>query len=152
MNARRFWDKVKKTAPDGCWEWQGFINGHGYGQFTINGVGVFKAHRLAWEIVNGTIPPSMCVLHRCDNRRCCNPAHLFVGTQLDNVADMTTKARQAKGARNARAKLSDDEVQEIRENYAGGAVSQTELSRRFGVGQSHISEIISRRKWAHLAP
>ena len=72
-----------------CWEWRGLRDKHGYGR-----KGPYKTtHRLAWEWANGPVPAGMCVLHRCDNPPCCNPDHLFLGTQADNLADMVAKGR-----------------------------------------------------------
>lgn len=88
--AERFWAKVRKT--DGCWEWMGARRGKGYGQFYLNGR-TQHAHRVAWELVHGPIPPGMQALHRCDNPPCVRPADLFLGTNHDNVLDRHSKGR-----------------------------------------------------------
>lgn len=99
--AARFWARVAKGAPNACWEWQGakLSGNRGYGRIRRPGPqgmsGEIGAHRLAWEVVHGAVPPGMSVLHQCDNPPCCNPAHLFLGTQLDNVHDMIQKGRNA---------------------------------------------------------
>src|SRR5581483_2912402 len=95
----RFWAKASIRSGDGCWEWKGKGSGNGYGGFYAHGKHRL-AHRVAWELRNGVIPDGMHVLHHCDNRRCVNPAHLFLGTHNDNMADMCAKGRQAKGDRN----------------------------------------------------
>jgi hypothetical protein len=95
----RFWVKVVANAPDVCWPWTGALTHNGYGKFSIGPRGaqrVVRSHRLVWEMVYGNVPNGMQVLHRCDNRRCCNPEHLFLGTNLDNVADKLAKNRQAR--------------------------------------------------------
>lgn len=83
-------------APSGCIEWTGYRSPAGYGKIRVGGKGIL-AHRFAWELVNGPIPPGMCVCHRCDNPPCCNVAHLWLGTQADNNADMYAKGRSASG-------------------------------------------------------
>jgi len=94
----RFLSKIDKTAPDGCWLWTaGKFSPvrHGFGRYGAFWVGgkMRYAHRVAWEIFIGDIPSDMNVLHSCDNPPCCNPEHLFLGTQLDNVRDMISKGR-----------------------------------------------------------
>lgn len=89
----RFWSKVADGAEDECWEWQASRGSTGYGQFAMWPRGMVKAHRFAWELTNGAIPPGMFVCHRCDNPLCVNPGHLFLGSHDDNMRDMWTKGR-----------------------------------------------------------
>lgn len=88
-----FWSQVKQGAPDECWEWQGRRNDDGYGQIRLGNT--YRAHRIAYKLAYGSIPDSLWVLHRCDNPPCCNPAHLFLGTVLDNNRDAAAKGRRA---------------------------------------------------------
>lgn len=89
----RFWMKATKGAPDECWDWHCSTKGKGYGQFWYNGKPQ-RAHRIAWEIEKGNVPKRLNVLHRCDNRKCVNPAHLYLGTNSDNMLDMYRKRRR----------------------------------------------------------
>jgi hypothetical protein len=84
----------KRGGAGECWPWRGSLNGkNGYGSFFPAGRRRVYAHRFAWEIVRGEIPPGLCVCHRCDNPRCCNPAHLFLGSRFVNALDMARKER-----------------------------------------------------------
>jgi hypothetical protein len=94
----RFWSRVQIPAPcfdySPCWNWQGSLDRHGYGQFKLGfGLSPLRAHRIAYEACKGEIPEGMHVLHSCDNPRCCNPDHLRVGTHADNMADREARGR-----------------------------------------------------------
>jgi DNA-binding CsgD family transcriptional regulator len=150
----RFWSKVDMSAgADGCWLWTAGKFKHGYGQFWIGGK-VRMAHRLSWEIENGPVPSgdhhgTMCVCHRCDVPSCVNPAHLVLGTQLDNVADRNAKRRQARGVVQGRAKLTDARVREIRWLRLGG-LSERAIARLFGVAHSTVHNVIAGAAWSHV--
>lgn len=124
----RFWAKVDKRGADECWQWLATRSG-GYGRFVLNGE-VVGAHRAAWELQNGAVPPGMFVCHRCDNRRCVNAAHLFLGTPADNVRDMWEKGR----ARPRKRKI--DVAAAVAMRSAG--LSQREIARRFGATQPSV--------------
>lgn len=150
----RFLPKVRRGP--GCWEWQGKRGRHGYGRFKINYKEHF-AHRLAYEIEFGQIPPGMGVLHHCDNPPCCNPAHLFAGTPADNVADMMEKRRDIAGRLKARrpgvrhhnARLSEDDVREIRAQRKKGRICR-EIAEEFGVTREAVQSIVDFRSWKHI--
>jgi len=102
----RFWKKVDKRSPDECWEWKGWRTGrNGYGQFIIQGHR-FRAHRVAWELSTGISPNGLLVCHHCDNKPCCNPSHLFLGTVSDNARDMVKKGKHPMFNPKNRAKVS----------------------------------------------
>jgi hypothetical protein len=153
--ADRFWPKVR-IGPD-CWEWTGAIKDNGYGTITRGGrsQGHVYAHRASWEMAFGAIPAGMDICHRCDNRRCVRPDHLFVGTTADNLADMRTKgrandpARGSRGDRNGRARLTWEQVREIRRRWAAGE-QQRSLAREFGLGSTTVGHIVHGRHWREL--
>lgn len=154
--AARFAAKIDRDdGPDACHQWIASVNGAGYGQIARGGRGSGNAlaHRLAWELERGDIPDGLQVLHRCDNALCCNVRHLFLGTQLDNIADMDRKGRGRRpalvGRDNSNAKLTARKVLAIRRAYAGGS-TQVQLAKRYRVGQATISSIVLRRTWDHI--
>ena len=142
-----FWEKVSKS--DDCWDWTGFRHPDGHGQCYLNGVPKY-AHRFSWEMHNGPIPNGMCVCHKCDNPHCVNPDHLFLGTHEDNMYDAKAKGRLPFGMRHGMVALSDEDVLKIRSLYSDGVLSQGKLAKRFGVSQTCISKIVTRKRWTHL--
>jgi hypothetical protein len=154
--AERFWEKVDKRGPDECWEWQAARVRHGYGRIgTGVGRGIDGAHRVSWQLHFGPIPAGMSICHTCDNPPCVNPVHLFVGTQDENWADMRTKGRGSEpphrlGEAVNTAVLTEATVRICRERYAAGERT-TDLAREFGVNQSTIKRVVSRKTWKHVA-
>lgn len=134
----------------GCLEWQGYREKDGYGEIRYQEK-MWKAHRLIWNLTYGTIPLALHVLHHCDNPRCLNPEHLFLGTHSDNMADKTLKGRQAnmRGNRNPSAILNQNDIPKIRQHHSAGETYIT-IAKRFGVCPSTVGQIIRREKWAHV--
>lgn len=137
---KRFWDKVHKGH--GCWEWQASTS-RGYGQFWLTGRQL-KAHRVAWELINGPIPDGLHVCHTCDNRLCCNVDHMFLGTAAENNLDKAIKNRASRqlGEAHPGSKLTDEHVHMIRALYARGWTQQR-LANTFRCARSHVQKIVT---------
>lgn len=144
----RFWSKVDVSGVDECWEWLA-SKSEGYGRFSIR-YQMWLAHRVAWVLTYGPIPEGLCVLHHCDNRGCCNPYHLFLGTRADNLADAARKGRTSRGERRHNSKLTEEDVLDIRDMYATGKWTYRELADEFDVAKSLISGIVHGRTWGWL--
>lgn len=157
--ADRYREKFDKRGPDDCWEWKaGTSKGYGRLRLEIDGEWKFvQAHRFGWELHNGPIEDNtIFVCHKCDNRLCQNPAHLFLGTCEENLADMRAKGRGSDPPRNDHhgesgpgAKLTEKQVRKIRRLYEKGW-RQRDLAERFGVEQTNISAIVRRKSWTHI--
>ncbi len=146
LRVQRFWDKVKIGAPDACWPWQGAIMHDGYGNIKWSD-GFRKAHRVAYELRYGPIPDGMMVCHRCDNRACVNPAHLFLGTNSDNLQDMGRKHRSKWDAHPEMTKITRKQAREIRQAYATGSKTIESIEAEYGLSKSHVYAILGNQKW-----
>ena len=146
----RFWDKVEILGPDDCWNWTAVKGKEGYGHFKYKGRQT-QAHRMAWILTNGPIPDNFHVLHHCDNPPCCNPAHLFLGTQTDNMRDMFEKNRQPRqyGEYNPRAKLTTQQVKTIKLKLDRGIFHHI-LAKRYKVARETIGDINTGKRWSHI--
>lgn len=138
----------RKVMPNGCWEWQRALNVTGYGTFRHHGKR-HMAYRAAYERAYGPIPEGAYVCHSCDNRKCVNPEHLFISDHMGNMRDMRSKGRHQRGERHFRAKLTADDVRQIRRRSAQGE-GNPKLASEFGVSKSTISSIVHRRYWRHI--
>jgi hypothetical protein len=146
-NEERFWKRVKKV-DNGCWEWTGYIMPNGYGNMKVrrdNGILVNEyAHRFSYEIHKGPIPEGMYVCHKCDNRKCVNPEHLFIGTQKDNIHDMDRKGRRV--VRPGTQKITRKDAENIRLLHRKG-VHVDILAEKYGLKPCTIRNIIAYRLW-----
>lgn len=151
----RFWSKVDRNGPNGCWIWKSANNGAGYGKFYVKDSGkvpYIYAHRLSWELANGPIQNGLWVLHKCDNPSCINPEHLFLGTQTDNMQDAAHKGRIKQrawplGEGNHNAKLKESDVKEIK-IMIQNKVALNVIAKKFGVSTQAIFMIKAGISWA----
>lgn len=141
----KFWRSVDKT--DTCWIWRGRMHFTGYGYFGPRARVIWRAHRYSYHISVGPIPHGMDVCHKCDNRRCVRPDHLFVGTRQENMTDAKLKGRVKAGVFHYGAKLTNEQVAEIRRLRSERGLLQRELAEMFGVARSGISLICSNQRY-----
>lgn len=172
----RFDAKVDRRGPDECWPWTSTRTPKGYGKFTLSRTSKKYAHRLAYEFEHGAIPDGLHVCHRCDNPPCCNPAHLFAGTNAENVADRVAKGRgriigprfpngklsrrtvdprdgtrgRPRGAEHPKAKLTEADVRLIRDLYASGGATYRGLAADFGINPMSVWAVVARKSWRHV--
>lgn len=169
----RFHSRTHTAASDECWLWNGRPNASGYGRISLGGKagGYQLAHRVAYAIAHGSIPEGAVICHECDTPACVNPAHLFPGTQRDNIRDASRKGRLATGEDHGlnrhpqcrqrgeghwKASLSADDVRALRAEYEAGRdgtgprVTQQELADRHGLTRRHMSDVLTVKRWGHL--
>lgn len=135
---KNFWRRVAKYASPPCWLWVGGLDTDGYGGVSLNGRS-FKAHRVSWCIAHGVMP-ELDVLHTCDTPRCVNPAHLFLGTNTENVADSIAKGRRKTGEEHHSAKVSDEDVVQIKFLVALGWTCE-EVGNKFNLSATQVHRI-----------
>lgn len=147
---KRFWSKVNILEENDCWNWLAGGRGVGYGCFKYNGKAI-DSHRMAWFLTYGEFP-NLLVCHSCDNRACCNPNHLFLGTYSDNAKDAFKKGRRkapenkTRGENRYNSKLKDRDVIEIK-NLLNNGIGGSELARKFNVTRGLISNIKTKKAW-----
>ena len=151
----RFWEKVDKKGPDDCWEWIGARSSKGYGTLGGPNGTTLSSHRVAYELTFGPIPLGKQILHECDNPPCCNPSHLFLGTNRENRLDCVRKGRanscndHTKGSHHGF--LSAEQIPELRALHASG-VSLVEIGKRFGVHSTTIWGALHGKTFRHVHP
>lgn len=157
----RFESKFVKKS--GCWIWEASLNNKGYGQFSIKRSVNKLAHRISYQIYIGDIPKGLCVLHKCDNPKCVNPDHLFLGTKKDNMIDKENKNRgnhekasktmirkgHNRGEKQWMCKLTNNDIIEIRKLHSKG-LTHEEIASKYPVERRQIGKIINKESWKHL--
>lgn len=147
QDIRRFYSYVQVGKEDECWEWLGFT-AVGYGMFMFDGKPM-KASRFIWWFTTGQHPEELYVCHHCDNKMCVNPKHLFLGTQKENMQDAVRKGRIVHGAKHYNARLTENDVREIRAKRTAG-ISCHQLTTEYGVSFTQIWNIVRRKQWVHI--
>lgn len=136
---------ASNAGAPGCWLYPGYLDKDGYAEYRRDGK-FTRAHRAAFASANGPIPDGAYVLHKCDNRGCCRPDHLFLGDAKANAEDARRKGRNSRGERNGQSKFTEMQVSAIRADTR----TQWEIARSYGVWQSVISSIKRRESWKHV--
>jgi hypothetical protein len=151
-NLRQRFDEYVVKNNQGCWAWSGAIV-DGYGVLWELGASrqQLRAHRVSWAIYRGEVPEGMCVLHRCDNRQCTRPDHLFIGTVGDNNRDTIAKGRHvsSRGEKNGASKLTADDVEKMKTLRAQG-LGYAVIARRFGVVTMTCWRAVNQKSWSHI--
>lgn len=140
-----FWERVNILGPDECWPWIGPKHHSGYGVFSYK-MKKYIPSRMSWELSNGPIPKGICVCHRCDNRPCVNPSHLFLGTRADNARDMYLKGRQSKirGDAHHRTKITKELAKEIISLYSSMGCEVVYIANRFKTTVTNVYKVLKR--------
>jgi hypothetical protein len=160
-----FWSHLSIAGLNDCWEWQAYRARKGYGVCSSGVKGVLEyTHRFSWRIHFGPIPVGLHVLHICDNPPCCNPAHLWLGTNADNHQDKINKGHHklgdknrfranpelTRGSNNPQSKLTESDIIAIRNEYANSSTTYAKLAQKFNTVPGNIGKIVTRQRWSHI--
>lgn len=150
----RFWSKVDRKVPNECWPWTGSFKENGYPQLGVgsltNGTRTMRmAHRLSWLIHFGEVPKRKYILHHCDNPKCVNPNHLYLGGNSENMRDAAQRNRIAHGVRHAYAKLNPTKVRRIRKLFKSGK-NCNQIASTIGVAYATIQQVIEGQTWRRV--
>ncbi|MGL4197551.1 MAG: HNH endonuclease signature motif containing protein [Allorhizobium sp.] len=145
MSPETFWSRLDRSPASGCWEWTRAIKSNGYGVAWLDGK-CHHAHRLAYSLANGPLVPGLDVRHACDNRKCCNPAHLSLGTRQENMQDAVDRGRVRRGEDKKNATLNVAKVREIKTSTASSA----DLARSLDVSYGVVHAVRSGKTWRHV--
>jgi len=137
--------RASEPSENGCWIWQGTIQGAGYGQIGWKNK-LYSAHKFSYESFIAKVPKGMFVCHTCDNPLCVNPLHLFIGTPKQNSQDAVRKKRIAHGERQGASKLTENQVRAIRKDPR----TQQEIADEYGIDRTNVSQIKLRKSWKHV--
>lgn len=163
---QKFLDRIEIDEQTGCHNWTGRISSQGYGLMRLSGVS-YLASRISYTILYGEFPAELCCCHHCDNPKCVNPEHLFLGTHADNMTDKTKKGRgnqpsgerhgsvtkplsRPRGVKHGLAKLDDAKALEIVRLRKEEGLFHRDIAKRFGVCHAIVGRIINRKIWTHL--
>lgn len=146
---QKFRDLTGWRNREGCQMWQGPVSGNGYGCFIWNKIS-YTASRVAWTLASGPIPANKLVCHKCDNRACVNPNHLFIASNQENMLDALKKGRLLVGSQNPNAKTTESVVRKVRKLRQDQNMTYGKLAKLFGLTMSHVYQICSRKRWQHV--
>ena len=145
----KFWYFVDVKGEDDCWEWTGTLYRQGYGRFYHRDTVEVKSHRVSFLINFGEIPLDSLIYHKCNNRKCVNPKHIYAGSITSNMEDLSSSG-VLKGEKNSQAKLTEELVIKIREEYFHTFENTRSLAKRYNVSQPLISKIVRGISWSHV--
>ena len=146
----RFWKKVDRSNPEGCWIWMGSKNTDGYGNFwDKNQKRCLKAHRFSYSLAHDDLTPDIQVLHHCDTPDCVNPEHLYLGDQKKNMVDAASRGRMNPGEKRSNAILTEDSVRKLRADREAG-MAYGALAAKYGVSSPSARAVCLRLKWSHV--